>query len=141
MRQEKSVITKVHYKKGFKYQTVRLFCVATPLRPQQAIRTKFLTLLPSGLLFIAAGYAWDGASGPTYDSTNSIRASLIHDALYQLIRMGLLPRSLRPMIDRLFYDILREDQMWWIRAKIWYRSVRKLGWMAVGKPRKIYVAP
>ena len=45
-----------------------------------------MSLNESGCLQIAAGYAWDGASGPTIDTRNSMIASLVHDALYQLIR-------------------------------------------------------
>jgi len=132
---------RVIYQKGDDRKTVKLFVVNTGLKVKESIRTRFLTLFTSGLLFIEIGYAWNGASGPTIDTKSSIRASLVHDALYQLIRMGLLPLSYRAEIDRLFRRILIEDGMWRWRAYMWYRAVRRLGWLAVRKPRKVYTAP
>jgi len=132
---------RVVYQKVGGYKTHRLFVVNTGLHPKETIRTRFITLFTSGLMFIEPGYAWDGASGPTIDTKSSIRASLVHDALYQLIRQGLLPLSERAAIDRLFHRILKEDKMWKWRAYAWYRAVRRLGWLAVRKPRKVYTAP
>ena len=44
-------------------------------------------------------YAWDGPSGPTIDTRNSLRASLVHDVLYQAMREGGLPRTFRRRAD------------------------------------------
>jgi hypothetical protein len=80
-----------------------------------------------GVLTIAAGYSWDGPSGPTFDTENFMRASLVHDALYQLMRSGRLPMDRRPVADALLRDLAREDGMsrlrsWWV-----WRSVRLFG--------------
>ena len=77
-----------------------------------------------GHLTIFAGYAWDGASGPTYDSKSSMRASLVHDAGYQLIRLGMLPHDTRKQWDELFHRICVEDGMWKPRAWLWFNAVR-----------------
>lgn len=87
-------------------------------------------------LIALAGYAWDGASGGLAINTrNSIRGSLNHDELYQLIRDGHLAKGNRKAADRVLRRILREDGMSAFRAWLWYRSVRAVGWTAV-RPRK-----
>ena len=37
-------------------------------------------------MIVEKDYAWDGPSGPTIDTSNSMRASLVHDVLYQAMR-------------------------------------------------------
>jgi hypothetical protein len=87
------------------------------------------------------GYAWDGASGPTYDSKSSMRASLVHDALYQL--MGEYPELLawRLYADDLLYKICQQDGMWPFRAYLWKKAVNWFGEDAAEKPDKILTAP
>lgn len=72
-------------------------------------------------------YAWDGPSGPTIDTKNSMRAALIHDILYQAIREKELPKKCRAKADKLFLELLKEDGMFCIRRWIWYLSVRAFG--------------
>lgn len=83
------------------------------------------------------GYAWDGASGPTIDTKNSMKAGLVHDCIYQAIRLGLLDKEqYKPMADREFYLILRAEGMCWLRAKIWYLAVSLFGKGACDKLSK-----
>lgn len=85
----------------------------------------FIALDRSGVLRIFKGYKWDGASGPTIDTPSTIRASLIHDALYQLIRMGHLDIDIhREAADYEMDKILKQDGMWWWRRKLWIRALR-----------------
>lgn len=115
------------YARGYKYQTRAAFALLIPeLRGAVAapVRTDWLESDPEGTLRIRAGYAWDGASGPTWDSKSSMRASCVHDALYQLMRLGLLSREWREVADRVFRRLCQEDGMWSIRAQIWYDMVR-----------------
>ena len=84
--------------------------------------TDYISLDTDGLLTVKSGYAWDGPSGK-----NFIRGSLIHDALYQLIRIGYLGLSDRVYSDTLLRKICREDGMSWIRAWWVYRAVRVFG--------------
>jgi hypothetical protein len=101
------------------------------------IRTKFIELsprsssTPAGVLTIKEGYAWDGPSGPTIDTVTGLRASLVHDALYQLIRMKLLDKRSRKTADKLFHRILLADRMAPWRARLWYWGVRIGGWRHV----------
>ena len=83
---------------------------------------------PGGLLYISRGYCWDGASGPAIDTMSFARASLVHDALYQLIAAGHVPKKpWKAHADRELYDICREDGMGWLRAKWVYLAVKFFG--------------
>ena len=69
----------------------------------------FVQIIEGNRLYIKCGYAWDGPSGPTIDTPSTIRASLVHDALYQLMKEGLLNIKYRKYADDLFKEILIED--------------------------------
>jgi hypothetical protein len=114
----------IRYAAGYKYQLRAPHVEVIEIRPPAAIVTDWIVLEPDGRLTIRAGYAWDGASGPTYDSKSSMAASLVHDALYQLLREGLLAADLRPAADAVFHRICREDGMWGPRAWLWHQAVR-----------------
>lgn len=90
-----------------------------------------LDLYSDGRLVIANGYAWDGPSGPTLNTESSMRGSLVHDALYQLIREGLLPASLKPTCDWELAEICIEDGMWRWRARLWAWMLVQFGWTAL----------
>ncbi len=81
----------------------------------------------TGQLYVMRRYAWDGASGPTWDDKTNMRSSLIHDALYQLIREGHLDIKWRKRADELFREICIADGMNKFRAAIWYWVVRVRG--------------
>lgn len=85
----------------------------------------WIALGQDGVLKIKEGYAWDGASGPTIDTKSSMRASLAHDALYQLERAGHLGQDWRPVADQLLHDLCVADGMWPWRASLWLFAVRK----------------
>lgn len=114
----------VLYREGYKYQTERDYSIQTAFRPAAFILADFLRMDTDGVLYIRKGYAWDGASGPTLDTKDSMRASLVHDALYQLMREGHLPAIGRALADQEFHRICLEDGMHPIRAAIWYAGVR-----------------
>lgn len=99
--------------------------------------------LDHGSLTIFKGYAWDGPSGPSIDTRNWMRASLVHDALYQLIREGHVPRDLRKSVDQLMRSHLLEDGMSRIRAAWSYAAVRRFGERSTKSSRgeKILTAP
>jgi hypothetical protein len=97
----------------------------TGIKLDSSIRTKFLSMDEDGALLIKKGYAWDGASGPTFDSKNTMLGSLVHDSLYQLMREGWLDFTWRKRADELLRDIMISKGMTKIRARLWYRAVRK----------------
>mgnify|MGYP003624625046 FL=1 len=131
----------MRYRAGYKYQLVDDLTLQTTLRPDKDITTYYIDLTASGLLTVRRGYAYDGPSGPTYDSENSMVPSLFHDAIYQLMRLGLLSRMWRPKADYEFESMLEARGMWWIRRKLWLRAVRLLAAAAARDPKPILTAP
>lgn len=91
------------------------------------IETEYLKLSEAGVLTIKAGYAWDGPSGPTIDTKDFMRGSLVHDALYQMIRERLLPPKYKDTADHLLREICLEDGMPDFRSNYIYLGVNKFG--------------
>jgi hypothetical protein len=115
---------KIKYKGGYKYQlyTGHEERMLPELRGFSV--TSDYAKMSNGKLSIRAGYAWDGPSGPSIDTKNFMRGSLVHDALYQLMREGALPQTCRKFADQLLYKHCREDGMFWLRAKWVYWAVK-----------------
>ena len=78
----------------------------------------------TGKLNIMLGFEWDGASGPAFDTKNSMKASMFHDAGCRLINKGLLGKSERKKVDRLYYDICLKEGMNPFRAWYQYQAIR-----------------
>ncbi len=152
----------ITYKKGYKYQLTYQFGIQ--IRPglvDDLVVTDYLELDPDGWLIVDSGYAWDGPSGPAIDSHTFMRGSLIHDALYQLIREQRMGVENRLYADQLLRDMYLEDsirevrgnfakKLWIIaqnkthRTRAWwiYRAVRRFGGLAVHpNGRKTLTAP
>lgn len=131
----------IYYKEGYKYITTRFYRVKTLMCPsttQRIIRSTLdidgnpvtiplVTLEPSGWLTIYPGYAWDGASGPTIDTKDSMGGSAFHDAGYQLMRLGMANLEWKEYIDKVFHEIMIEDGMVKPRADLWLWAVNKFG--------------
>ncbi len=120
---------------GYKYDLQETYKHHVPRLYGKDFINDYISLFQC-VLTIKKGYAWDGASGPTWDDKTNMRGSLVHDALYQIMREGGLSRVMyRKYADKLLIIICLEDGMNKLRAKIWYRAVR----MFCGKsslPRK-----
>lgn len=134
---------KIAYKEGYKYQ---LFA-DTWMRDDRLLqlpdfRTEWFWK-KGNLLFVRGGYAWDGPSGPTFDTQDSMRGSLFHDIIYQAIRMGLMDKKWRKLGDQFLYEICEIDGMNPIRNKAWYRAVRLFAAAAAeyGTEQEIQYAP
>ena len=126
-RPEKKV-EKISYKKGYKYQLTADYSSEINIQPDRSIDSDYISLTASGRITIKDGYAWDGPSGPLMDTLNFMRGSLVHDALYQLMRGGALDKdSHRKDADQLLRKICREDGMGALRAWMVYTGVRYLG--------------
>ena len=113
---------RIMFKKGFKYQLVEDYIIRLNISGYD-IRSDFLSLNSNGLLLIKKGYAWDGPSGPTVDTKTFMRGSLIHDAIYQLIREKKLPEWYRGYADYVIKEICLEDKMCKIRAWWVYKAL------------------
>jgi hypothetical protein len=115
------------YKKRchYKYTLFADYQHQTDLRVAQAVEIQpVINLDTNGLLTLRKGYAWDGPSGPTIDTPSFMRGSLVHDALYQLMREELIPPEHREYADTLLREICLEDGMSRIRAWWVYQGVR-----------------
>lgn len=114
--------------KSYKYQLVQDYSIRINIEPESDIYTPFISLSGTGRLAIRRGYTWDGASGPTVDTSTFMRGSLVHDALYQLMRGEYLDhRAHREYADDLLKQICIEDGMSAFRAWYVYKSVRWFG--------------
>ena len=91
------------------------------------IPTPLIALPGDGSLLIRAGYAWNGASGPTLDTDDTMEPSLVHDALYQLMREWCLPQSARKAADKLMRQMLKQQGMPYLRRWYWYWFLRWCG--------------
>ena len=111
--------------KHYKYQLVRDYSVQIPIKPRKPTNTRFIKLTKSGKLTVKNHYAWDGPSGPTVDTRTFMRGSLVHDALYQLMRERHLDhRKDRKAADELLRDMCIQDGMSRLRARYVYDGVR-----------------
>jgi hypothetical protein len=136
-------MSQVIYTKGFDYHLLYDFYYQTDIFPLQKIVTEYIELNTDGWLFVRKGFYWDGASGPTVDTKSTIRASLVHDALYWLIRNGYLSNNYRDKADLIFKNLLVNDykpaglckglkrRINKLRAFFWWRGVRRFGIFAV----------
>jgi hypothetical protein len=125
----------IKYRDGYKYQLCETYHVLTGVMPEVKAENDWICLEPSGLLTIQKGYAWDGPSGPTIDTRDFMRGSLIHDALYQLMRENLLDECWRRVADQELLRICTEDGMPEFRCAYVFKAVRMCGgWAMCEKP-------
>ena len=125
-------MTTIYYKKGYKYQIVKDYRIY--LGVPNEVSTPFIKI-SNGIMTIKAGYSYDGPSGPTIDTKNFMRGSLIHDALYQLIANKKF--SDRKLADKWLRDICKEDGMCSFRAWYIHLAVRTLGKYFLNKKKII----
>lgn len=114
----------IKYRDGYRYQLAVDYVVQLDFAPKKDIKTEFIDFNVLGVLTVKRGYAWDGPSGLTIDTKSSMRASLIHDALYQLLRDRKLPPSRRKDADDVLHKTGLEDGMFRWRIGAWHKAVR-----------------
>lgn len=141
-RKGRDSLSRIAYSGGYKYQLRETYSIATGIQPAARIDTTFILLDVDGTLTIRAGYAWDGPSGPTFDTPSFMRGSVVHDALYQLMAENMIDaRSCRQLADEILRDICIDDGMWRIRALWVYAAVRAFGYLFSASRRKVIYAP
>lgn len=116
----------IQYRRGYKGSLWETYRVQTSI-VGFSVTHRLFTLTPDGWLTVFEDYPWDFASGPTWDTPSSIRGSLVHDALYEMMRLGLLPQSVFHKVNAEFRKILLEDGMYQWRANLWFSGVEKFG--------------
>jgi hypothetical protein len=134
----------------YKYKLQNRVKTLINIKPQALIhepqKLPYIELTKEGLLTIVQGYAWDGPSGLTIDTRTFMRGSLIHDALYQLMRAERIDRKkCRKEADKILVQICREDGMSAFRCFYVYWAVRlfagKASKLESSKYSKTFVAP
>jgi len=133
----------IKYIDEVKYSLVEDYEFYTRIRPPQDIHTFFIDLFKDGRCVVRRGYAWDGPSGPTVDTPDSMRASLEHDVKYELLRKGLIETKWRDIADKEFHETCLFDGMNQIRAEAWYLGVHEFAEYAANpkNKKKILTAP
>ena len=132
-------MSEIYFKRGYRYRLESAYRHPDRLDLPD-FRSRWFSCV-GGMLTVADGYCWDGASGPAVDTRNFLRGSLVHDALYQGIREGLLTPAHRHTADLILFAIIRQDGMPWVRAKWVLWAVNRLGPRDGGKSRLIESAP
>jgi len=114
------------YKKRrkYKYNLHSDFEYSTGIQLEHPAELRFIEMDANGYLVIKSGYSWDGPSGPTVDTKNFMQGSLVHDALYQLMREGVITQHQRKRADEILREICIADGMSRIRAWEVYQGVR-----------------
>lgn len=111
------------YVEGFKYQLAADYVCETPITGVE-IEDDYFTLKENGYLRVKKGYAWDGASGPTFDTKSSMRASMVHDVFCQAMRDKRLSyERWQDTVNEFFEKQCIEDGMWEWRASLWHSAV------------------
>jgi hypothetical protein len=116
----------IRYRDGYRFQLATPYSLATSIT-EACAGNAFVSLAADGLLSISAGYAWDGASGPVRQTPNIIRGSLVHDALYQLMRECGLSSRWRSAADDLLRDLCIADGMPRWHADLVHAAVSHFG--------------
>jgi hypothetical protein len=133
----------IRYCRGYKYQLREDAFFYTGIKPGLLAASELVTLHTDGLLHIRKYFAWDGCSGPTWDDRTNMRACLVHDALYYLMRIGELDISFRMAVDALLRDFMIRDGSWPIRAEYYEAAVNLCAGRqaCANSVRKVYSAP
>lgn len=132
----------IKYKKGFKYQLIESASFDLAGKIPDSSCGSYIEII-EGVIFIRKGYAWDGPSGPAFDTKNFMIASLVHDALYQLMRSEKIPESCRSEADRLMKHFCIKYGMSRIRASYCTWGVKRFAKSAADpkNKRKVLCAP
>lgn len=111
----------------YKFKVEENFSIELPFKIPDFVHP--YASLKDGILSVKRGYAWDGASGPVINTRDTLVASLVHDVLYQAMRLNLIKSSEenKKITDKNFFEILKMNGVNSIRRKVWYFAVRFFG--------------
>ena len=132
----------IQFRAGYKYSVWNDYRVQTDLRGYE-VRDRLFTLDADGWLTIFADYPSDGPSGWTFDTKSFMRGAFVHDALYEMLRLGKLPHDPCFHLANLeLKKICLEDGMSRWRAAYVFWAVERFGNAAAAlRPEKIISAP
>jgi len=137
-----STKNQITYRNGWKYQLVKSTEQLLTFASGKDIVTEYVHFYKTGLLWLREGYAWDGPSVSTIGDYTNMRGSVMHDAIYQLMRLGLLHSKYRDMADREFRSMCRKDGICSSRADMYFDDVHLFGGLyAIRQVEVIYTSP
>jgi len=110
----------------YKYKLVRLFTWTNHDLLSNIEVTSPYIRIRKGKMTLKAGYAWDGVTA-YHDRPSLMRGSLIHDAMYQLLREGLLPPSSRKLADIIYRKVIVADGTSNLLSWVMYTVLRFMG--------------
>ena len=119
----------VKYRRLYKYETEEDVEYELPVRfPYTLKEAGGWATLEGNILKVKARASYDGPSGPTFDTENSMGPALAHDFLYKVHQdNGVLTFKNRRRCDLCFAKMLQMNQMRGWRFRIWYLAVRMFG--------------
>ena len=134
---------KIQYRKGYKYSLWETYQVKLAFIRGYSVVHRLFKLEPDGTLTVYEDYPWDGPSGPTLDTPSFMRGSLVHDVLFEMLRLGLIPHDpCFHLANRELENICLEDGMWRWRAFYVLWAVEDFGDAAAARsPERIITAP
>jgi hypothetical protein len=124
---------------------LRPFEIATQFRPGGDLLFELLegpggahdriSLTMDGTLRIAAGFRWR-SKVILWGNRYTVRASLVHHAVYSLMRRGLIESKHRKAADCLFFTVLFQTDMPGVCVWLRYASVRLFGARLAARQRE-----
>lgn len=130
------ISNQLKYSSGYKFQLNSDVVVQTTLRPDQpCVIQGYVFLDTDGMLYIYRGYAWNGCTNAP-DTDSNLLAGLVHDALYQLMQIGVLDKSFKADADNMLRDIMISQGSIKFIAAIFHAAVDIFGSMHM-KPSKV----
>ena len=131
----------IKYYDNYKYQLGEDAHINLPIYGEE-YESDFIKITRSGDLFIRKGYAWDGSTGAK-DTKKTLPASLVHDALCQLINEGMIDKKWQLTADLTYRAICLGNGFGNMRTAIRYRAIRCYddSGLKEYKPREILTAP
>lgn len=126
---------------GYKYWICEDFVYKTNIRPKKDLVADFVALRTDGWLLIEKGFAYDGPSGCTIDTDTNMRAALVHDAVYYLLRQCEYDQDVKDQSDQELHNLMIKDGAYGWRARIYRWAVSKFGKSSANKRRKVYKHP
>lgn len=132
----------IKFRGGYKYSLWATYGVQIGI-VGYTVKHHLFELSPTGWLTIFSDYPSDGPSGWTLDTPSFMRGAFVHDALYEMLRLGLLPHDPCFHLANLeLKKICLEDGMWAWRAAYVFWAVERFGNASAAlRPETIITAP
>lgn len=115
------------YADGKKFELLEEYIYQTEIEVPKYVHRGHISMSPSGMLTIRAGFVYDGCSFWTADRNENYTACLIHDALDKLLRAGKIPPRFQRNSDRILKRVFIEHGGGKLSTSVYYVAVRLRG--------------